>query len=39
MGVKGNKLSYALALDMGIENPIPSYITRDGMPETKSAIG
>ena len=25
MGVKGNKLSYILASDMGIENPIPSY--------------
>jgi hypothetical protein len=38
MGAKGNKLSYALALDMGIENPIPSYITRDGMPETKGEL-
>ena len=25
MGVKGNKLSYILASNMGIENPIPSY--------------
>ena len=29
MGVKGNKLSYILASDMGIENPIPSYAADD----------
>ena len=38
MGIKGNKLSYAIALDMGINNPIPSYIDARGLPENKAEL-
>ena len=34
MGIEGNKLSHTLALDMGIENPIPSY----AMPKDEAEL-